>query len=1089
MRVGHCVFNVIVFLTCFSACNVATRPDLTDPGFKELLTVGKQLNADSKTDSAIIVFNKALTIAGPSDSVALVYLELGDLYRIKNSFQEAFGAVEKFDSVFTLSNTKDSLMYAEREHLVGKILSNRGSFAEAIKHFQRSIQIKENNSFKFSLSNAKSYNYLGITYYYMSDYNQAMEKYQKAQVICEELGINGKDLADTYQNIAIIHSINGLFDESIRYLELSRKIRESDPSLKADLGAFYFNFGFFLSSIGKTEESISVYKLAEEILKEFHEINSTNLTHLYINLGNAYYLKGDFEKAKVYYANTINQLEQKLELTHPNLITARNNLGFIYYRTGAYRQALQLFKESLKVVNNPVTRVFLLRNAAKSLEAIGEADSARIFFESALAESLLRLGDGHIETSSSYLSLGEFQFRKKEYNLAISNLVKSISILETNYPVNLTDIGNARTKHADVLTSLGMYKLANDEYLLALKDFQKAAQNNKKGFQKMDFRVKDALYGRASLQRKMYRMTNESQYLTESLSCYMDGINIVENTGSNITDESKMILNQNNRQRIAEAIDVCYNMYNLTNEDEYIKTAFTLSGKSKASVLLSSVKRQSAFEIGGVPPDITAKEVSVREDIAVVQKILFEESQKENQNLSRINYLETRHFNLLKRYDSLIEYIGNNYPEYYRLRYDNKVLGVEDIQSKMGDQEVLLDYSFLDSLQFLIAISKSACTMVKLNDIYNSQQELLDLFALLKPDFSTLNRKSFEDFTETSYGLYRHLLGPVEEMIRGKELIVVPDGLLGYLPFEVLLTRPWPGGTSLDYASLPYLLFQNPVSYTYSATIRFSDFGGNKYVNGKAIAFVPDYSETNRLRTVVADNEWDKKVSSLRPLPYALMESENVLNILKGKLLSGKQASKAEFIQRANNYEILHLAMHTQINDENPLYSRLIFNPDSDSIDHFSLSTYELYNLKLNANLVVLSACNTGWGNLQQGEGIMSLTRGFIYAGVPSIVMTTWEVHDQSGAELMSDFYTNLSEGRKKDDALKQAKIDFLQQSNKLQSHPYFWSTYVLIGDPAPLKLHLRQADMSLEQWLFLSVMMLILVVGVVLLVIKKRGY
>ncbi|MBS4056616.1 MAG: CHAT domain-containing protein [Bacteroidales bacterium] len=1036
-----------------------------------------------------MVFNKALTIAGPSDSVALVYLELGDLYRIKNSFQEAFGAVEKFDSVFSNSNTKDSLMYAEREHLVGKILSNRGSFDEALVHFNHAISLNDKHSEKQALSHAKTYNYIGITYYFIGDYDAAMENYQKARDICEGLNVSGKDLADIYQNIAIIYSIKGSFDDATSYLELSRGIREQDPSLKSDLGVFYLNFGYLLSSIGKTEESISIYKLAEDILKKYHESNSTLLTHLYINLGNAYYLRGDFEKAKVYYSNTINQLEKKLDFSHPSLITARNNLGFIYYRTGAYTQALELFRASLKVVNNPVTRVFLMRNAGKSIEALGNTKAAHKYFEDAVKESTSKLGDFHVETSSSYIALGEYFLRNNEAVNSIKALNKAIIILKKSYATNLTDLGVANTKLGNALMSNGEYQLANEAYKQALNNFNGAAENNKIGFRKKDIKMSDAYFGRAMLNRKRYQTNHETNHLKASLEDYLSGLNMIEDMALNITDESRLILNQNNRLRVAEAISVCYDMFESSGDLEYIKTAFTLSGKSKASVLLSSVKRQSAFEIGGVPPDITAKEVSVREDIAVVQKILFEESQKENQNLSRINYLETRHFNLLKRYDSLIEYIGNNYPEYYRLRYDNKVLGVEDIQSKMGDQEVLLDYSFLDSLQFLIAISKSACTMVKLNDINNSQQELLDLFALLKPDFSTLNRKSFEDFTQTSYGLYRHLLGPVEEMIRGKELIVVPDGLLGYLPFEVLLTRPWPGGTSLDYASLPYLLFQNPVSYTYSATIRFSDFGGNKYVNGKAIAFVPDYSETNRLRTVVADNEWDKKVSSLRPLPYALMESENVLNILKGKLLSGKQASKAEFIQRANNYEILHLAMHTQINDENPLYSRLIFNPDSDSIDHFSLSTYELYNLKLNANLVVLSACNTGWGNLQQGEGIMSLTRGFIYAGVPSIVMTTWEVHDQSGAELMSDFYTNLSEGRKKDDALKQAKIDFLQQSNKLQSHPYFWSTYVLIGDPAPLKLHLRQAEMSMEQWLFLSVMMLILVVGVVLLVIKKRGY
>ncbi|MDO8899257.1 MAG: CHAT domain-containing protein, partial [Bacteroidales bacterium] len=122
-----------------------------------------------------------------------------------------------------------------------------------------------------------------------------------------------------------------------------------------------------------------------------------------------------------------------------------------------------------------------------------------------------------------------------------------------------------------------------------------------------------------------------------------------------------------------------------------------------------------------------------------------------------------------------------------------------------------------------------------------------------------------------------------------------------------------------------------------------------------------------------------------------------------------------------------------------------------DSVD-YELDTYELYSLQLDASLVVLSACNTGSGQLRYGEGIMSLTRGFFYAGVPSIVMTSWEINDNSGALLMEYFYKYLKDGMPKDIALQKAKLDYLEQSNQLKSHPFFWAAYMVIGDVTPIE-------------------------------------
>ena len=215
------------------------------------------------------------------------------------------------------------------------------------------------------------------------------------------------------------------------------------------------------------------------------------------------------------------------------------------------------------------------------------------------------------------------------------------------------------------------------------------------------------------------------------------------------------------------------------------------------------------------------------------------------------------------------------------------------------------------------------------------------------------------------------------------------------------------------------------------------------------LAVVPRYGDKYQQNTET--NSDNKIVTSLPPLPFAHHEAEAVTKIWGGKVIEDEAATKENFLLNAKQYQILHLAMHTIIDDENPLYSRLVFQENTDSLDTHSLGTYELYSQKFDASLVVLSACNTGKGILRDGEGIMSLTRGFIYAGVPSIVMTSWEVHDKSGSFLMEKFYENLKKGESKDVALQKAKLDFLEQSNNFKSHPFFWAAYMIIGDDSPL--------------------------------------
>jgi CHAT domain-containing protein len=251
------------------------------------------------------------------------------------------------------------------------------------------------------------------------------------------------------------------------------------------------------------------------------------------------------------------------------------------------------------------------------------------------------------------------------------------------------------------------------------------------------------------------------------------------------------------------------------------------------------------------------------------------------------------------------------------------------------------------------------------------------------------------------------------------------------------------------YRDIAYLMNDFDISYTYSATFMAESVKKEYSLSNKLIAFAPNYSEPVDIKTVVIDRQTEN--GKLSDLPYARLEAEYVSDITGGELYENEDAKESVFKAESGKYDIIHLAMHTVLNDKDPMYSTLIFSPEDDSVDDSYLKTYEVYGIPLKAKMVVLSSCNTGTGFLYSGEGILSLARGFIYSGGQSVVMSMWEIEDRSGTEIVKMFYKNLIKGNSKSMALRKARIAYLKQTDQLRSHPYFWSTLIIYGNNSPL--------------------------------------
>jgi len=269
------------------------------------------------------------------------------------------------------------------------------------------------------------------------------------------------------------------------------------------------------------------------------------------------------------------------------------------------------------------------------------------------------------------------------------------------------------------------------------------------------------------------------------------------------------------------------------------------------------------------------------------------------------------------------------------------------------------------------------------------------------------------------------------------------------VPFDVLV-RSLPESNQ-GYRDFEYLINDFTISYAYAPDLWVS--AKQNQLTGwqqQYAGFAPNY-ELLALQESQQLSDYGNYRDQLGPLKYTPQEIQKANTFFTGSLFLDHEASEGKFKALEGSAQILHLAMHALVDEENPLRSKLIFSQSADTTDDGFLHAYELYNLRLNAELAVLSACNTGFGPLSEGEGVTSLSRAFSYAGCRSIVMSLWPAQDKSTLDIMTLFYEGLADGLPKHEAMRQAKLNYLQNSDDLFASPFFWANFVVSGNTEAL--------------------------------------
>lgn len=492
--------------------------------------------------------------------------------------------------------------------------------------------------------------------------------------------------------------------------------------------------------------------------------------------------------------------------------------------------------------------------------------------------------------------------------------------------------------------------------------------------------------------------------------------------------------------------------YQRNGDPTYLARAFAAAERNHSFSLYVHLRHQSHLQFAGVPDSLVQREASLRAQLAFLSSRLLSQNKSETdaQLSNQLLYVQ-------KAYESLTERLRKEHPAYFSLM-NQAPADIGQFQEMLTRNQGAVTFSIADSMlySFVLSATQANCVVSRLpanfsNQILEYRQLLTDYQAYLDAPVATRSAIGAK-----GHELFRLLLAtPLQELPPSvSELILIPGGELTLLPFETLPTTAVSeaGGSFADF---PFLIRRYHLSYGYSASLyldqHLQTFTAQR---GTALAsFAPSYD--NRMLASLPDQERTRVHTLVRDGWYDLKgakgEAQAIADLWNGDLFLAEQASRHQFLEAAPQYNLLHLAMHTSVQQENPLLSSLIFSAsDTDTLRR--LYAADLFALKLHTEMVVLSGCNTGLESEDPGLGNFSLARAFQYAGSPSVVMSLWKVPDAATQELMLHFYKNLKGGDRKSEALRQAKLAYLSETQQAElTHPFYWAGFVSSGNNEPL--------------------------------------
>ncbi len=912
----------------------------------------------------------------------------------------------------------------------------RGQMTAALTTFQQALALARQA--KDRRGEATILNNIGLIYNSVGQPQRALEFYQQALPIIREVNDRTGE-AITLSNIGLVYNNIGQPQRALEFYQQALPITREVNNRLGEASTLT-GIGFVYNNIGQPQRALEFYQQALLIIREVND--RTGEAVILNNIGGVYDSIGQPQRALEFYQQAL-PIRREIG-DRAGEATTLNNIGGVYSSIGQPQRALEFYQQALSItreVGDRSVEATTLSNIGGVYSSIAQPQRALEFYQQSLP-IMREVGDrsGEATTLSNiglvYSSIGQPQ--------------RALEFYQQSLPI--TREINDRSGEATTLSNIGLAYSSIGQPQKTLEFYQQALPimrevNDRSGEAKI-------LSNLASLQRTL----NDRPAALQNVQA---AIAIVEDIRGQLIDpDSRTSYFATVQSYYKLQVELLMELHQQNPNQGYNSQAFNVTERSKARTLLELLTESRADIRTGVDPQLLQQERDIQTQITALDKRRIDLANSRINNKEQITALETQRETLQTQYRNLQSQIRQTSPKYAALKYPQP-LTLEQIQQQiLDDNTVILSYSLGKDRSYLWLVSKTEMSSYQLP----SQKIIEDLNKKARSQF-TNPRTSRDTFVRETSELSNILLKPVLEKTRNKRIVIIGDGALQYLPFGAL---PDPRAENNQYQPL---LVNNEVVYLPSAstlqTIRNET--QNRPTPPQTLAVLADPvftandprvvqlstpAPTNEL-TLAAQN-LDRAARNARGewsrLPGTRQESDTILKLVppnQSLALFDFQANRENALSnQLSQYRFIHWATHGFANTQKPELSGIVMSlvDRNGAGSNGYLLLEDIFNLSFNADLVVLSACETGLGEVVQGEGLIGLTRGLMYAGTPRVVTSLWAVPDSQTADLMGSFYTKmLQQNLRPAEALRSAQLEMFRSRSWMA--PYYWAAFTLQGE------------------------------------------
>jgi CHAT domain-containing protein len=990
-----------------------------------------------------------------SDNDSTQSLQQADASFAKGDFKNALQNYQALLPNYIQKN--DRQVIADLSYKIGKCNRKLAKFDDAKTSLEHGLKLHQELNDKHGI--AADTTEIAINEERQEHYEVARSLSEKALSFSQEIG-DKEDSARSLENLAVIAFRTAQYPKAIELFERATDVAKQTGN-KEIQSTILTNKGQVYWALADYAHALDCYNRAEKLAQESGNQNMLgpiigNRALVYWNQGNLERALEDTERSGVLFEQSGNQ--QHRATNYIDIAGLNEELGNYGKAQDAFQNALKLADQ----LNDKGAAAVAWNGLANLNYQFGNYDLARDCIQRSI--KLTEQTGEKREIAHSFLHLGEIEDKEQNFVVALKDDEKALHIFQelgekmgaanTLQVIGLTyarrhDFKADLEKQKEALAiyesignqaGIGKSNLFIGSAHLTLGNRIGADECLKKsiailqevGWQ--DF-LWQALYEEALILR-------DTKKVSESISEMKQAVEIIERVRETVGLEEQKTAFLESKFQIYD------DLVHLLIENHQQEQAFGYAEKSKARAFLDLLSE------GKIDPqrNLTSEQYEKKRELIYQSTSLNQEIRSEYQNekpdLAAIAAMKEKQNKLDEDYLNLMIEIRRSNPRYAELQNPEPV-SVSDAESMCARDSAVLEY-FIGKHSTLFVITADGLSTFPLPDEKILNQEVKSFReAIQKPEpVWEASEKAYSRYQSIGRTLYVQLMEPAALILKNKRrIILTADGSLNYLPFEALLTRKSQTG---DFKNLPYLTSKFEIQYVPSisalAALKENLQDQNGGERKDFVAFADPETAQKPLNVMpAAVREWS---SELTPLPYARTEVNRISKLFPTddvRVFTGKEASESNVKHGSlSEFKIVHFASHGLIDEEKPQFSALILNSGDEQEDGF-LTMREIFDLHLNADLVVLSACKTGLGREVRGEGINSLSRAFFAAGASSAVVSLWNVSDVSTSDFMWTFYKRLSEsGMNKSAALNAARLELIA-SGKF-SHPYYWAPFIFVG-------------------------------------------